>query len=289
MKKLVALLIPALLLTGCAAESTPLTGYALLSQGLSANCDSFSGGDAIEQVSVEGEFGAEPKIEFPSPLVGSGIETKVFIEGKGGALVGAQRVALHFTGFNASTGEQFQGSEFGTNDYIIQGQFRISNRPDCVLTTLLGSCVAACVWDPVMQLGGMNHFLLPDGGQGSDSGRYGSFAMDLLIGELIKRGANRSTMEAKVFGGGRVLAGMEALNVGERNAQFVRDYLRAENIPVLAADLNDTCPRKIAYFPTTGRALVRKLQSVSPRIARVEQQYSSALKTKPLEGDIELF
>lgn len=121
MKKLVSLLVPALLLSGCAAtEQVPLTGYALLSQGLTANCESFSGGDAIEQVKVDGDFGTEPKVEFPSPLVGSGIETKVFIEGNGGALVGAQRVALHFTGFNASTGEQFQGSEFGTDNYIIQ-------------------------------------------------------------------------------------------------------------------------------------------------------------------------
>lgn len=136
MKKLVALLIPALLLTGCAAaEQTPLTGYALLSQGLSANCDAFSGGDAIEQVSVEGEFGSEPKIEFPSPLVGSGIETKVFIEGTGGPLVGAQRVALHFTGFNASTGEQFQGSEFGSSDYIIQDLIKDSKPDFCKALT----------------------------------------------------------------------------------------------------------------------------------------------------------
>jgi len=136
MKKLVALLIPALLLTGCsAAEQTPLTGYALLSQGLSANCDSFAGGDAIEQVTVEGDFGVKPKVEFPSPLVGSGIETKVFIDGKGGALVGAQRVALHFTGFNASTGEQFQGSEFGTSDYIIQDLIKDSKPDFCKALT----------------------------------------------------------------------------------------------------------------------------------------------------------
>ncbi|MEN9872804.1 MAG: hypothetical protein RL450_739 [Actinomycetota bacterium] len=136
MKKLVALLVPALLLSGCAAtESAPLTGYALLSQGMEASCEAFSGGDAIEQVSVEGEFGTEPTIDFPTPLVGSGIETKVFIEGEGGALVGSQRVALHFTGFNASTGEQFQGSEFGTEDYIIQDLIADSKPDFCKALT----------------------------------------------------------------------------------------------------------------------------------------------------------
>lgn len=102
---------------------------------MESNCEAFSGGDAIEQVSVEGEFGSEPTIDFPTPLVGSGIETKVFIEGSGGALVGAQRVALHFTGFNASTGEQFQGSEFGTEDYIIQDLIADSKPDFCKALT----------------------------------------------------------------------------------------------------------------------------------------------------------
>lgn len=175
---------------------------------------------------------------------------------------------------------------------VLPGEYYFTGT-DMVILTVLGSCVSACIRDRETGVGGMNHFMLPGGGgddgPASASMRYGAMAMEILINQLLKAGAQRGRLEAKVFGGGRVLAGMEALNVGERNAQFVRDYLRAENIPVLAADLNDTCPRKIAYFPTTGRALVRKLQSVSPRIARVEQQYSSALKTKPLEGDIELF
>ena len=121
MKKLALIITPLLLLAGCAAEpEVELTGYALVGQGLSANCEGYSTGSAIDQVKVTGEFGTEPTVEFPTPLSGTGVETKVISDGKAGAIVGAQRVALHFTGFNAGTGEQFQGSEFGSGEFIIQ-------------------------------------------------------------------------------------------------------------------------------------------------------------------------
>ena len=121
LKKLALTLVPLFLLAGCTATpEANLTGYALASQGLSANCDAFETGSAIEQVKVTGEFGTEPTVEFPTPLSGDGVETKVISDGKGGAIVGGQRVALHFTGFNSGTGEQFQGSEFGSTEYIIQ-------------------------------------------------------------------------------------------------------------------------------------------------------------------------
>lgn len=121
MKKLALSLVPLFLLAGCAAEpEVELTGYALVSQGLTANCDSFETADAIKQVKVTGDFGTEPVVEFPTPLSGNGVETLVVSEGDGGAIVGAQRVALHFTGFNAGTGEQFQGSSFGSGEFIIQ-------------------------------------------------------------------------------------------------------------------------------------------------------------------------
>lgn len=121
MKKLALTLIPLFLLAGCAAEpQEELTGYALLSQGLSATCDNYTTGTSVEQVKVEGEFGTEPKVTFPTPLSGEGVETKVISEGSGGVIVGSQRVALHFTGFNSGTGEPFQGSEFGSDEFIIQ-------------------------------------------------------------------------------------------------------------------------------------------------------------------------
>lgn len=114
-------LISVLLLAGCTSATPPEPGsYAAMSSGTEAACENFSGGDAVEQVKVEGAFGTEPVVEFPTPLSGSGIETKVISAGTGGKIVGNQRVALHFTGFNTATGEQFQGSEFGGQDYIIQ-------------------------------------------------------------------------------------------------------------------------------------------------------------------------
>ncbi len=174
---------------------------------------------------------------------------------------------------------------------VLPGEYYFTSA-DMAILTVLGSCVSACIRDRETGVGGMNHFMLPSGGDdgpASESMRYGAMAMEILINQLLKAGAQRNRLEAKVFGGGRVLSGMAAMNIGERNAQFVRDYLRAEKIPVVAADLNDVHPRKVAYFPSTGKAMVRKLATASPRLAEFEKQYSTALKTKPVAGDIELF
>ena len=117
-----------------------------------------------------------------------------------------------------------------------------------------------------MRIGGMNHFLPPDAGPGGAEGaggRYGSFAMDHLIGELVKRGANRSTMEAKVFGGGAVISGMNSINVGERNTAFVLDYLRTERIAVVSRDMLDIYPRKVCFLPASGKAKVKRLASAN--------------------------
>ncbi|MEY8875082.1 MAG: chemoreceptor glutamine deamidase CheD, partial [Leptothrix sp. (in: b-proteobacteria)] len=127
---------------------------------------------------------------------------------------------------------------------VLPGEFFVFDE-DILIMTTLGSCIAACLWDRDKRVGGMNHFLLPDGGSGGDSGRYGSFAMDQLIGELVKRGATRSSMEAKVFGGGAVISGMNTINVGERNTAFVLEYLRTERITVVSKDVLDIYPRKV--------------------------------------------
>jgi len=133
---------------------------------------------------------------------------------------------------------------------------------DTLLVTVLGSCVAACLHDPVLRIGGMNHFLLPDGDTDDDSGtntRYGAHAMEVLINDLLRHGAARKRLEAKVFGGGNVLKGFTHTLIGSRNAEFVLRYLEAERIPVTAQDLRGIHPRKVYFFPNTGKVMVQRL------------------------------
>lgn len=173
---------------------------------------------------------------------------------------------------------------------VLPGEFFVADEDLLVLTTL-GSCIACCLWDRDKRVGGMNHFLLPDGsGSGADSGRYGSFAMDLLIGELVKRGATRSTMEAKVFGGGAVISGMNTINVGERNTAFVLDYLRTERITVVSKDVLDIYPRKVCFLPQSGKAMVKRLASANTE-ALAAQERAAAVKpaTASTGGSVDLF
>ena len=157
------------------------------------------------------------------------------------------------------------------------------------LVTLLGSCVAACLYDPLERIGGMNHFMLPEGRPGDVSARYGAHAMELLINDLLKGGARRSRLQAKVFGGGNVLRGFHD-PIGTRNANFVLDYLDAERIPVVAQDLGDIFPRKVCFFVQTGRTLVRRLPATREReVADVERAYRSRLSREPQSGGVELF
>ncbi|HEY1043795.1 MAG TPA: chemoreceptor glutamine deamidase CheD [Telluria sp.] len=176
---------------------------------------------------------------------------------------------------------------------ILPGEFYYTG-DDMLIVTVLGSCVAACIRDRVTGLGGMNHFMLPDGGDTgspvSASMRYGTYAMEVLINELLKAGARRENLEAKVFGGGAVLRGFTAMNVGERNASFVINYLKTEQIRVLAEDLNDVYPRKVYFFPRTGKVLVKKLmQTQNDTVARRELAYASRLRVEPVAGEIDLF
>ncbi len=202
---------------------------------------------------------------------------------------------------------QFLEEQFATNVYydrtfdcdaakILPGEYYYTSK-DMLIVTVLGSCVAACIRDRVSGLGGMNHFMLPDGGGGGDvdnpvsaSMRYGTYAMEVLINQLLKSGARRENMEAKVFGGGAVLRGFTAINVGERNAEFVLKYLKAEKMRITAEDLNDVYPRKVYFFPRTGKVLVKKLMQVhNDTLAKREQDYASKLKTNNVSGDVELF
>lgn len=177
---------------------------------------------------------------------------------------------------------------------ILPGEYYVTKR-DMVLVTVLGSCVAACIRDRVTGIGGMNHFMLPDSRQDEDnplsvSARYGTYAMEMMINQLIKLGAQRTNFEAKVFGGGKVLRGFTVGNVGERNARFVLEYLQTENIQVTAQDLLDIYPRKVYFFPKTGRVLVKKLKSLNnDTIFNREKEYRSRLKQSGVEGEVELF
>jgi len=196
-------------------------------------------------------------------------------------------------------------NQFATNVYydrtfdcdaakILPGEYYYTGK-NMLIVTVLGSCVSACIRDRITGLGGMNHFMLPDGGGDggspvSASMRYGSFAMEILINDLLKAGARREHLEAKVFGGGAVLRGFTAMNVGERNATFVTNFLKTERIPVLASDLNDIYPRKVYFFPKTGKVLVKKLmQTQNDTLAKRELDYAKRLKVEPVGGDIDLF
>lgn len=173
---------------------------------------------------------------------------------------------------------------------LLPAEFRSSGEA-LALVTLLGSCVAACLYDPLLRVGGMNHFMLPDcdGTAGDGSARYGAHAMELLVNDLLKRGARRTRLLAKVFGGGNVLRGFQD-PIGSRNARFVLDYLGAERIPVVAQDLGDIHPRKVAFFVQTGRTLVRRLPATREReLADIERAYRERLARAPASGSVELF
>lgn len=177
---------------------------------------------------------------------------------------------------------------------ILPGEYYYTGK-DMLIVTVLGSCVSACIRDRLTGVGGMNHFMLPDSGSDADSpisasARYGTYAMEVLINDLLKAGAKRENLEAKVFGGGAVLRGFSSMNVGERNAQFVRDFLKVENIRVVAEDLNDIHPRKVYYFPRSGKVLVKKLKQLNNNtLVNREQDYANRLQTNNVAGDIELF
>jgi len=191
---------------------------------------------------------------------------------------------------------------------ILPGEYYVTTDNE-MITTVLGSCISACVRDPVFGVGGMNHFMLPQSGSNasdswndslvSASARYGNVAMEHLITDIQKFGGVRENLEVKITGGGRVLAMMT--DVGKRNIQFVREYIRVEGLRLMAEDVGDIYPRKVVYFPRTGRVQVKKLRSVhNDTVFRREEQYMEQLAQKPKPavdvfaggggaGDIELF
>lgn len=180
---------------------------------------------------------------------------------------------------------------------ILPGEYYVSKHNE-MINTVLGSCIAACIWDGTVGVGGMNHFMLPMGCEVEHSGkehltgatRYGNFAMEMLINEIIKAGGSKSRMKVKLFGGGRVLSSMTSIDIGRKNIDFVHNYLANEGLEIVAEDTGDIYPRKVLFYPDTGRVRVKKLYKMhNDTIRKREETYRKKIDQEPVEGDIELF
>lgn len=177
--------------------------------------------------------------------------------------------------------QSYQGK---TRIVIEPGEYYVSNR-DEILSTLLGSCVAACLYDPVNRVFGMNHFLLayhqPLEGTKllhSDAARYGMYAMELLINALLKRGANKANLRAKAFGGGNVLSlnrpGTQGGNIGEANSAFIRLFLQNEKIPLVASSLGGNIGRTIYFMPDDYSVYVKPIAAMkTEKLKTIEQRF----------------
>lgn len=175
---------------------------------------------------------------------------------------------------------------------IFSGDWHVSTQPNEMLVTILGSCVSACIRDPIAKVGGMNHFLLPGNdivvNELSDAARYGVYAMEALINGILKAGGRKDRLEVKVFGGGNVIQNSQ--RIGSKNAAFIRHFLKSEGYRIVSEDLEGDLPRRIHYFPDTGRVMMRKLRRKEDmRVVEEETRYSNSIVAKPVEGDIDLF
>ncbi len=175
---------------------------------------------------------------------------------------------------------------------ILPGEYYVSVTNE-VITTVLGSCISVCIRDPKNGIGGMNHFMLPTDKNVnedilSDAARYGNYAMEHLINDIIHYGGERKNLEFKVFGGGKVLD--MKMDIGKKNIEFVFDYLKTESFHVTSDDVGDVYPRKVIYFPMSGVARIKKLKKLhNQTIISRENQYWDEIKNKPVSGEIELF
>lgn len=177
---------------------------------------------------------------------------------------------------------------------ILPGEYYVTIQSDEAVATTLGSCVSACIRDKVFGIGGMNHFMLPHNSEHASvdwmdaATRYGSYAMEHLINDILKKGGNRNNLEIKLTGGGKIMANMS--DVGSRNIAFVLEYLLTEQLDIVVQDLGDIYPRKVMYFPATGRLRVKRLRSLhNETLIQREQAYQSELDVQPDSGGVELF
>lgn len=177
---------------------------------------------------------------------------------------------------------------------VFQGDFFVSTREGEMLATVLGSCVAACIRDPVAGVGGMNHFLLPDKGGDANpdlpfsaSLRYGSYSMEQLINGILGAGGRRERLEVKIFGGANVLAGLRG--IGHQNADFVERYLKDEGFRIMGKDLRGTLPRKVQYFPSTGIVRMKQIEDASAKAVFQRESTKKITAVQTTAGSIELF
>ncbi len=174
--------------------------------------------------------------------------------------------------------------------HVIQGEYRVSSDPELVLTTILGSCVAACIRDPVVGVGGMNHFLLP-GEMGATTGgeglRYGVQSMELLVNDLLRRGARRDRLEVKLFGGARLIDGLT--DVGNQNAGFAERFVRDEGLVHAGGSLRGDRARRIQYWPVSGRARQVFLAAAETRVFAAERRRPAPEPAPDTSGALELF
>ncbi len=180
---------------------------------------------------------------------------------------------------------------------ILPGEYYVTHNHE-MITTVLGSCVSACIRDRLFGVGGMNHFMLPvsiDGkGWGGEDDlvstamRYGNYAMEHMINEILRHGGHRRHLEAKIFGGARIVENLS--DVGRRNIEFVRSYLETEGIDVAGESVGDIYPRKVVYIPATGRAYVKRIKDLHNDTLIVrEDKYRSEISRQPVGGEVELF
>ncbi len=180
---------------------------------------------------------------------------------------------------------------------LLPGEYYVSKHNE-MINTVLGSCIAACIWDCKRGIGGMNHFMLPLGCEDEHSGRehmtsatrYGNFAMEILINEILKAGGSKNNLVVKLFGGGRVIKSMNSIDIGRKNIDFAHDYLESEGISIISEDTGDIYPRKILFYPATGRVRMKKLYTLhNDTIRKREESYRDKIDHQPVAGDVELF
>ncbi len=172
--------------------------------------------------------------------------------------------------------------------HIVQGEFHVTGDPSAVLTTILGSCVAACMRDPVAKVGGMNHFLLPHGdtSSGARAMQYGVHSMELLVNGLLQLGARRDRLEAHLFGGARMIDGLT--DVGRQNAAFAEDFLQRESIVYRGGSLRGDHGRRIQFWPVSGRVRQMALTRGDATVF-AEERRVPAPKPAADFGAVELF
>jgi chemotaxis protein CheD len=178
---------------------------------------------------------------------------------------------------------------------VLPGEFYVSTQEE-VVSTVLGSCVSACIHDARRGIGGMNHFMLPEPLGARDdwsstvgrAARYGSDAMEQMINVILREGGQRADLQVKIFGGGRVMAQMT--DVGRRNIEFVQRYIATEKLNLRASDLGDVYPRQVQFFPLSGRVRVRQLRRQDDlALVAGERSYLKRLANDPIKGEVELF